>query len=69
MNIALRPSRFPRHARFLATASGPVPPKSKFSESLSSGPTFDDFIAGDAPNRVVLGSPRGYAAQLYLYSR
>jgi lipoic acid synthetase len=63
MNIALRLSRLSRHARFLATASGSVPPKSEFSETLSSGPTLDDFIVGNVPDRVVLGSSKGYAAQ------
>ena len=63
MNIALRLSRFRPHARFLATTSGPVTPKSKFSETLSSGPTLDDFVTENVPDRVVLGSSRGYATQ------
>ncbi|KAF8349954.1 mitochondrial Lipoyl synthase [Amanita rubescens] len=66
MNIALRLSRLPRHARFLATASGSVPPKSEFSETLSSGPTLDDFIVGNVPDRVVLGSSKGPRLPSYL---
>ncbi|KAE9410974.1 mitochondrial Lipoyl synthase [Gymnopus androsaceus JB14] len=52
-------------ARFLATASAPSS-KATFSESLNSGPSLDDFIAGNAPERVVLGNPRGPRLPSYL---
>ena len=53
-----------RHARALATpaASGlPVPKKSSFTETLADGPSLDDFVSGNAPERVVLGNTTTYA--------
>ncbi|KAG9027839.1 hypothetical protein FRB95_007349 [Tulasnella sp. JGI-2019a] len=53
--------------RALATASTlpRTTPSPKFSEKLASGPSFDDFVSGDAlevddaPARVVLGNTKG----------
>ncbi|KAF9068106.1 hypothetical protein BDP27DRAFT_1327947 [Rhodocollybia butyracea] len=53
-------------ARFLATPSTPSTSKPAFSETLNSGPSLDDFISGDAQNRVVLGNTRGQRLPSYL---
>ncbi|KAF7966775.1 hypothetical protein HWV62_37025 [Athelia sp. TMB] len=45
--------RAPNNARFLATAS-PKP----FSQTLEGGPSLDDFISGEVPERVVLGNTK-----------
>ncbi|KAF4623094.1 hypothetical protein D9613_001912 [Agrocybe pediades] len=54
--------------RSLATASSSTAPTtSKFSETLASGPTLDDFISsGEAPERVVLGNTKGPRLPSYL---
>ncbi|CAL1696125.1 unnamed protein product [Somion occarium] len=41
------------HARWLATPSSS---KSNFSQTLAAGPSLDDFISGNAQDRVVLGN-------------
>ncbi|KAF5356344.1 hypothetical protein D9756_003872 [Leucocoprinus leucothites] len=51
----------PRYVRTLATAATPtsVPnSRSKFSQELDNGPTLDDFITGDTPDRIVLGNTK-----------
>ncbi|KAJ4486292.1 hypothetical protein J3R30DRAFT_1480537 [Lentinula aciculospora] len=53
-------------ARFLATPSIPSTSKATFSETLSAGPSLDDFISGDVSERVVLGKPRGPRLPSYL---
>lgn len=45
------------HVRYLAT---PSPSKSAFSKKLADGPSLDDFIAGEVPERVVLGNTSVY---------
>jgi lipoic acid synthetase len=48
-----------RHIRSLATpaTSGPSAlKKAPFKETLEQGPSLDDFISGDTPERVVLGN-------------
>ena len=47
--------RAPRNVRFLATPS-PKP----FSQALEGGPSLDDFISGEVPERVVLGNTKAY---------
>ncbi|PFH54592.1 hypothetical protein AMATHDRAFT_169122 [Amanita thiersii Skay4041] len=62
MNTALTvPRTFPlfRHIRFLATTAGSSPPKPTFSQTLASGPSLDDFIAGSGSERVILGNAKG----------
>lgn len=74
MSTILKYSRFARipvsrHARALATptASGsPVPEKSSFSETLADGPSLDDFVSGNVPERVVLGNKNTYAMTLFI---
>ncbi|KAF8622229.1 hypothetical protein AX15_007170 [Amanita polypyramis BW_CC] len=66
LKIVLRPSRFHRYARPLATASGSAPPKPKFSETLASGPTLDDFIVGNVSDRIILGNAKGPRLPSYL---
>jgi lipoyl synthase len=56
-----------RHARSLATpaTSGQsASNKSTFTETLTEGPSLDDFISGNAPERIVLGSRNTYVASL-----
>lgn len=51
------------HSRSLA-----VPSSSKsasFSKTLSEGPSLDDFIAGEAPERVILGNTSQYVLACY----
>lgn len=45
--------RAPSNVRLLAT-----PSTKPFSQALESGPSFDDFVAGDVdrPERVILGN-------------
>ncbi|KAJ7225401.1 hypothetical protein GGX14DRAFT_693422 [Mycena pura] len=53
--------------RSLATAAPTLSSKPTFKETLISGPSLDDFIAGeDPPERIVLGSPRGPRLPAYL---
>jgi lipoic acid synthetase len=69
MSAVLKYSRFARlpissHARALATpaASGsPVPKKSPFAATLADGPSLDDFVSDNAPERIVLGNKNTYA--------
>ncbi|KXN89908.1 Lipoyl synthase, mitochondrial [Leucoagaricus sp. SymC.cos] len=64
MSAALRTlSRtVPRYNRSLATAATPSTSvstkRSKFNQELDSGPSLDDFIAGDVSERVVLGNTK-----------
>ncbi|KAM6498225.1 hypothetical protein JOM56_006173 [Amanita muscaria] len=66
MNITSRSLTFPRFIRSLATSPSSSPLKPKFSETLASGPTLDEFIAGDAPERVILGNTKGPRLPSYL---
>ncbi|KAH9857923.1 lipoic acid synthase [Lenzites betulinus] len=43
------------HARCLATPSSS---KGRFSQTLEEGPSFDDFVADNVPDRVVLGNAK-----------
>lgn len=54
----------PRYTRAFATAATPSTStsRSKFSQELENGPSLDDFIAGDVPDRVVLGNTKGYVS-------
>ncbi|KAH8998935.1 Lipoyl synthase [Lactarius hatsudake] len=64
MSTILKCSRFARipisrHARALAipaTSELPVPKKNTFTETLADGPSLDDFVSGDVPERIVLGN-------------
>ncbi|KAH9175321.1 Lipoyl synthase [Lactarius sanguifluus] len=64
MSTILKCSRFARvpisrHARALAipaTSESPVPKKSTFTETLADGPSLDDFVSSDVPERIVLGN-------------
>ena len=53
-----------RHIRSLATpaaTSGSLAPKKEtFKDTLEQGPSLDDFISGDIPERVVLGNTKTY---------
>jgi lipoyl synthase len=56
-----------RHVRSLATpaTSGPSAlKKTPFKETLQQGPSLDDFISGDIPERVVLGNTNTYVSLL-----
>ena len=56
-----------RHVRSLAipATSGPSAlKKTDFKETLEQGPSLDDFIAGDTPERVVLGNTNTYVTLL-----
>ena len=60
-----RSARVPisRHARALAmpAASGsPAPKKSSFTETLADGPSLDDFVSDNVPERIVLGNKNTY---------
>lgn len=49
------------HRRRLATASSSAiisRSNTKFGEALESGPTLDDFLSGNLPERVVLGNTK-----------
>ncbi|KAH9082116.1 lipoic acid synthase [Lactarius deliciosus] len=64
MSTILKCSRFARvpisrHARALAipaTSESPVPKKGTFTETLADGPSLDDFVSDDVPERIVLGN-------------
>lgn len=47
--------------RCLATAPSGTSAKAALSQALKNGPSLDDFISGDIPERVVLGHTKGYA--------
>jgi lipoic acid synthetase len=50
----------PHRSRALATAANSNPTaRPKFSQDLENGPGLDDFIAGDVPDRIVLGNTTG----------
>lgn len=52
----------PPCARSLAThSSSSEPGKRNFAQTLAEGPSFDDFVAGDVPERVVMGNTSQYA--------
>ncbi|KAK7058853.1 hypothetical protein VNI00_001477 [Paramarasmius palmivorus] len=54
-------------ARLFATPSTSSTSKGTgFTDTLASGPTLDDFISGQVPERVVLGNPRGPRLPSYL---
>ncbi|ESK98320.1 lipoic acid synthetase [Moniliophthora roreri MCA 2997] len=54
-------------ARLLAIPSTPSTSKAGgFTDTLANGPTLDDFISGQVPERVVLGNPRGPRLPSYL---
>lgn len=58
-----------RRARALATpaASGsPVPKKSSFAETLADGPSLDDFVSDNVPERIVLGNKNAPRLPSYL---
>lgn len=47
--------------RSLATASpASTSTKPSFASTLENGPSLDDFVAGNAPERVVLGNAKTY---------
>jgi hypothetical protein len=52
-----------RHIRSLATpaTSGPsASKKTTFKATLEQGPSLDDFVSGDTPERIVLGNTNTY---------
>lgn len=54
-----------RNARSLATPAASRPStsnRSNFTETLTEGPSLDDFISGDVSERVVLGNTNTYEA-------
>ena len=56
-----------RHIRSLAmpaTSGPPVSKKATFKATLGQGPSLDDFISGDNPERIVLGNTNTYVALL-----
>src|SRR6266702_929742 len=58
-----------RHARALAipAASGsPAPKKSSFTETLADGPSLDDFVSENVPERIVLGNKNTHAETFFL---
>ncbi|KIY45461.1 mitochondrial Lipoyl synthase [Fistulina hepatica ATCC 64428] len=66
MSALLRAPRISRpsvafHVRGLATpsSSGHSASRSSFTHTLSAGPSLDDFIRDDIPERVVLGNTKG----------
>lgn len=65
----LRPPRSP-FTRCLATVATPSSSgsssRSKFTESLETGPGLDDFISEEVPDRVVLGNTKGPRLPSYL---
>ncbi len=49
----------------MPAASGPsAPKKTTFKDTLEQGPSLDDFISGDTPERVVLGNTNTYVTLL-----
>jgi hypothetical protein len=73
MSTILKYSRFARvpisrHARALATpatSGSPVAKKSPFTETLADGPSLDDFVSGNVPERIVLGNKNRYAETFF----
>lgn len=57
-----------RHIRSLATpaatSGSSAPKKEAFQDTLEQGPSLDDFISGDIPERVVLGNTKTYVTLL-----
>ncbi|KAH9937540.1 mitochondrial Lipoyl synthase [Fomitopsis serialis] len=51
----LRSARAPRGTQ-VRTLATPSSSKTSFSQTLAEGPSLDEFIAGNAPERVVLGN-------------
>jgi len=71
MASLLRTARVPKlslhlHARCLATPSGTSSAKPAFSQTLAEGPTLDEFISGEAVDRVVLGNTKAPRLPSYL---
>jgi lipoic acid synthetase len=72
MTFVLRNSRVARvsvssHIRSLATpatSGSSAPKKTAFKDTLEQGPSLDDFISGDIPERVVLGNTKAYVILL-----
>ncbi|KAK0208365.1 lipoic acid synthase [Desarmillaria ectypa] len=66
MYSLVRPTRLCSlpQVRFLATPSSPT--KQSFREALTSGPSLDEFISGEAHERVLLGNARGPRLPSYL---
>ncbi|TFY62152.1 hypothetical protein EVJ58_g4038 [Rhodofomes roseus] len=64
-SAVLRSARAPRvtQVRTLATPSSS---KASFSQTLAEGPSLDEFIAGNAPDRVVLGNTSAPRLPSYL---
>ncbi|KZS93469.1 Lipoyl synthase [Sistotremastrum niveocremeum HHB9708] len=54
----LRPSRLQPFVRYLATPSPAGPSRQSFADTLEDGPTLDDFISGEAPDRILLGKAK-----------
>jgi len=57
----IRCGNSPAYRRRLATASSSAVisrSNTKFGETLESGPTLDDFLSGNPPERVVLGNTK-----------
>ncbi|KAI0257586.1 mitochondrial Lipoyl synthase [Lactifluus subvellereus] len=49
-------SRYARSLATPATSGSSASNKSSFTETLAEGPSLDDFISGNAPERIVLGN-------------
>ncbi|KAF8912782.1 mitochondrial Lipoyl synthase [Gymnopilus junonius] len=62
-SLRVRPSV--AYRRCLATASS-TSARTKLVNSLENGPTFDDFLSGEAPERIVLGNTKGPRLPSYL---
>jgi len=60
MTSLLRTTRLYRahvHFRSLATPSSST--TNNFSQTLADGPSLDEFVSGEVPDRIVLGNIRG----------
>ncbi|PPQ70968.1 hypothetical protein CVT26_014234 [Gymnopilus dilepis] len=70
MSLALSSLRFRPsivYRRCLATAStSTAPAKTKFSQSLDNGPSFEDFLSEEPAERIVLGNTKGPRLPSYL---
>ncbi|PCH33512.1 Lipoyl synthase [Wolfiporia cocos MD-104 SS10] len=66
MNSILRSASVARRTPHVRTLATPSSSKSSFSQALAEGPTLDDFISGNAPDRVVLGNTKGPRLPSYL---
>lgn len=55
----LKRTRVPRGTQ-VRTLATPSSSKTNFSETLAAGPSLDDFIAENVPERVVLGNTTAY---------